>query len=416
MREGIKLFLLDLARIYLFLILGLLLGTYVLNNGAVFNFTQFQLVLILIVVVLIFLERLLHYMQNWKYIIMPYSLKLFSQPKNESKETKVFLDRFVKKKGNTLYYKNRNAIDTKAYTDNQNEILHFFNLFYKPVEINITPHKTKAVKVELIELPKYYEFKPEYLKVGHIFYGISKDGLYHLPIGRQTHLLSVGESGSGKSNLLNCLVYSILLNEEYVDYTYMIDLKGVELYKYSKLPFVKFIDNVENILDLLKELKQLMNNRFKAMQEIGDLLFQGKTIFVLIDEIGTISAYPKAIKDEIYNLMIEIFQKGRAAKIIFLVFAQKIDSTNLPSNVLANIQSKALMKTDSDFNINNTIGTKESIEDITRLKVSEFNRGRMILKDGITSKKSLVQVPFIDKEMEKSMDRYFSSFYKRFER
>lgn len=416
MTEGVKLFLLDLARIYLFLTLGLLLGAYALNNGAALNFNQSQLLLIFIIVGLVFIERLIFYVKYWKYIIMPYSLKLFSQPKNESKETKVFLDKFTKKRGNTLYYKNRNAIDTKAYTDNQNEILHFFNLFHEPVEINITPHKTKAVKVELVELPKHYEFKIEYLRLGYIFYGITKDGLYHLPIDEQTHLLGVGESGCGKSNLLNCLVYSILLNEEYIDYTYMIDLKGVELYKYSKLPYVKFIDNVEGILELLKEIKQIMNNRFKAMQETGDLLFQGKTIFVIIDEIGTISAYPKKIKDEIYNLMIEIFQKGRAAKIVFLVFAQKIDSINLPSNVLANIQSKALMKTESDFNINNSIGTKESIEDITRVKVTEFNRGRMILKDGITSQKSLIQVPYIDKETERSMDRYFSSFYKKFER
>ncbi|RXK10493.1 FtsK/SpoIIIE domain-containing protein [Halarcobacter bivalviorum] len=216
-----------------------------------------------------------------------------------------------------------------------------------------------------------------------------------------TQLLSVGESVYGKSNLLNCLVYSILLNEEYIDYTYMIDLKEVELYIYSKLPYVKFIDNVEDILELLKEIKQIMNNRFKAMQETGDLLYQGKTLLVIIDEIGTISAYPKKIKDEIYNLMIEIFQKGRAAKIIFLVFALKIDSINLPSNVLANIQSKVLMKTKSDFNINNSIETKESIEDITRVKVTEFNRNRMILKDGITSQKSLIQVPYIDKETEK---------------
>lgn len=359
----------------------------------------------------IFLERLSYYITNWKYIIMPYSLKLFSQPKNESKETRVYLDRFIKKQGDILYYKNRNAIDTKAYTTNQNEILHFFKMYNEPVEINVEPYKNKAVKVELVKLPEFYTFQVNYLKKGFIFYGVSKDGLYYLPIKNQTHLLCTGESDSGKSNFLNCLVYSILL--EYIEYTYMIDLKGVELYKYSKLPFVSFIDNVESVLSLFQEIKKVMEDRFEAMQKSGNVLYQSKSIFVIIDEIGTISAYPKVIKDEIYKLMIEIIQKGRAAKIALLVFAQKIDSTNIPSNMLANIQSKALMKTDSDFNINNTIGTKDSIEEITREKVADFNHGRMVLKDGITSKKSLIQVPLIEESMSKAMDKYFTSYYKK---
>ena len=93
--------------------------------------------------------------------------------------------------------------------------------------------------------------------------------------------------------------------------------------------------------------------------------------------------------------MIELFQKGRAARIIFFIFAQKIDSTNIPSNVLANIPTKVLMKTDSDFNINNTIGTKESLEKITLTDPDSFNKGRAILKDGYTSEKILLQIPYV---------------------
>ena len=61
--------------------------------------------------------------------------------------------------------------------------------------------------------------------------------------------------------------------------------------------------------------------------------------------------------------MIELFQKGRACKIIFFIFAQKCESSNIPTNVLTNIQSRILMKTDSDFNTNSMIGTKETIEE-----------------------------------------------------
>ena len=85
--------------------------------------------------------------------------------------------------------------------------------------------------------------------------------------------------------------------------------------------------------------------------------------------------------------MIELFQKGRACKIIFFIFAQKCESSNIPTNVLTNIQSRVLMKTDSDFNTNSMIGTKETIEEITLKEVANFNRGRAIIKDGENSKK-----------------------------
>lgn len=107
--------------------------------------------------------------------------------------------------------------------------------------------------------------------------------------------------------------------------------------------------------------------------------------------------------------MIELFQKGRAAKILLLLFAQKIDSTNIPTNVLTNIQSKVLMKTDSDFNVNNTIGTQEDIQLITKTKVADFNKGRGIVKDGITSEKHLIQVPYLAEKTQNLMIRYFEA-------
>ena len=106
-------------------------------------------------------------------------------------------------------------------------------------------------------------------------------------------------------------------------------------------------------------------------------------------------------------ILIELFQKGRAAKIILLLFAQKIDSTNIPTNVLTNIQSKMLMKTDSDFNVNNTIGMQEEIQLITKVKVADFNKGRAIVKDGLTSDKNLIQVPYVRESIQNMMIEFF---------
>ena len=140
-----------------------------------------------------------------------------------------------------------------------------------------------------------------------------------------------------------------------------------------------------------------------------DKKFKGLPIFVVIDEVGTIGTYfDKKIKDNIFNDMIELFQKGRACKIIFMIFAQKCDSTNIPSNVLTNIQTRVLMKTDSDFNTNAMIGTKETIEEITLQEVANFNRGRAIIKDGESSKKDLIQVPFISENQHLAIVKSFN--------
>lgn len=188
----------------------------------------------------------------------------------------------------------------------------------------------------------------------------------------------------------------------------MIDLKGPELSRYAKIPLVRFTDKIEGVESIFQELKEVMNTRFAYMKEHNQLVFSGKPIYVIIDEVGTIGTYhDKKVKDSIFANMIEIFQKGRAAKIILLLFAQKIDSTNIPTNVLANIQSKILMKTDSDFNINNTIGTQEEIQCITKTKVADFNKGRGIVKDGITSEKYLLQVPYVNEGMQNLMIRFF---------
>lgn len=155
---------------------------------------------------------------------------------------------------------------------------------------------------------------------------------------------------------------------------------------------------------LFIDKKEIMYNRYKVMQKNGDKKFKGLPIFIVIDEVGTIGThYDKKLRDSIFNDMIELFQKGRACKIVFMIFAQKCDSSNIPNNVLTNIQSRVFMKTDSEFNTNATIGTKEKIEEITIKEVSNFNRGRAIVKDGETSVKTLLQVPYISEEQHKSI-------------
>jgi S-DNA-T family DNA segregation ATPase FtsK/SpoIIIE len=236
------------------------------------------------------------------------------------------------------------------------------------------------------------------LQENKVYYGEYKEGGYYQAFDDITHMITAGESGSGKSNFMNLLIMSLLWNIEKIEHLYMIDLKGVELIRYAPLSKVTFVDTLHHTLEVLSIARDEMRERFELMKQQGHVLYEGEPIFIIIDEVGTIgTSSDKKLKDEIFAIMVDLFQKGRAAKIILWLFAQKIDSSNIPSNVLANIQAKVLMKTDSDFNVNETIGTAEQVEEITRDRVADFNKGRAIIKDGITSQKTLVQVPYLHK-------------------
>ncbi|WP_072681601.1 FtsK/SpoIIIE domain-containing protein [Arcobacter sp. LA11] len=411
MKQGLKLLALSIIKAWLIVSGGLFL-ILVIKNGAVaiaIDLLQDNWLTTLIFLTFITLLITGYYMVYWRYIVMPYSLKLISQPKAENKEVSVFLDRFIKydKVTNTLYYKNRNAIDKKLYQDKQKEILHFLGLHDKSVELDIQEHERKYVKIKIYKLPYSFDFDLGKLKKGSIYYGVSKDGNYYKKLDEQTSMITVGESGSGKSNFMSLIIYSLLYNFRKLDSLIFIDLKGVELAQYN-YKHTQFIDTVEKVDIVLKEVKEVMNNRYKIMQEKGHKKFQGKPIFIVIDEIGTIGTHHnKKLRDSIFNTLIELSQKQRAARICTLIFSQKCDSLNLSSQVLTNIQSRVLMKTDSEFNRNATIGNKEVIEEVTSKEVADFNQGRLIFRDGETSNKELIQVPFISQNQHLALVKAF---------
>ena len=417
MNHGIKLLALSLIKAWGLFTMGLFLIFYIKNKAVNVALDSLISPSVIFAISVITFVIIYYYIKNWKYITMPYSLKLITQPKDENRETAVFVDKFIffNRFTNILYFRNKNAIDLKLYQDKKDEIMHFLGFHNKSIEIDIKPLYRKWVKIELYELPNSFNFEIRKLKKGYLYYGISSKGDYYISLENQTSMITVAESGSGKSNLLNLLLYSIFFNygigtneDSNISSTVLIDLKGNELslYKYKG---TQFIDNIEEVATIFTELKEVMYNRYKEMQINGDKLYKGKRIFVVIDEVGTIGTYhDKKLRDSIFNDMIELFQKGRACKIIFLIFAQKCDSTNIPSNVLTNIQSRILMKTDSEFNTNSMIGTKEQIQNITHIDVANFNKGRAIIKDGISSQISLIQVPYVSEEQHRQTVQHFS--------
>lgn len=408
-----RLFLFDLSMCLAVLIWGLFSVIFIAENGAVNGNIEKYEYLFLLCGLVVFLDRTIYYVKYYKLHILPYSLKLYNRVNDEKKESKIYLDRFKKfdKKTDTYYFKNRLAIDKEAYIKAKNQIIHLLGYENKDeVEFEIKAHNKKEIAIRLFKLPKKFDWHIHLLKDKQIYLGHSKNGAYFLPLTDLTSSICCGESGAGKSNFLNMIILSLLHNFNYIDKLDFIDLKGVELSRY-KLNNTSFTDNLEGVNELLENLKNEMNSRFKQMKEKGDLIYDGKYRICLIDEIGTISTHhDKKLKEQIFNNLIELGQKGRASKVLLLVFSQKIDSTNIPTNVLTNLQGSFLLRTSSQFNINNSIGLQEEIEEITRTRVQDFPKGRVIFKDGLTSEKILLQTPFLSQDIQNSMIKYFQSW------
>ncbi len=411
----LNLFFIDTIKYLGLLTLGLFSVILITENGAVLNadiIEKYQYYF-LAVAIFVLMNRIIHFIRYKKFIMLPYSLSLYNRANNEEKDTKIFLDRFKKydKRKKIIYFKNSLSIDKKMYLDLKDRIIHLLGYEdKKEIEIEIEAHKTKEVAIRTYELPTYFEWNTYYLKLEHIYLGHNKNGRYFLPLKDLTSTICCGESGAGKSNFLNMIIFSLLHNSDYIDKLDFIDLKGVELSRY-KLKNTTFTDNIEETEILLENLKNEMNLRFQEMKEKGDLIYNGKYRICLIDEIGTISTHHnKKAKENIFNSLIEIAQKGRASKVILLIFSQKIDSTNIPTNTLTNLQASFLLKTSSNFNVNNTIGLQEEIEEITRTRVQDFPKGRMIYKDGLTSEKILLQTPYLSQDIQQVMIKHFQSW------
>ena len=410
-----RLFLFDLSVCWLTLTLGLFSVMYIAENGTVNELLEKYQYLFLVCYFIVFIERAYYYIKNYKLHILPYSLKLYNRVNDEKKESKIYVDRFksYNKKTDTYYFKNRLAIDKEAYIKAKQQIIQLLGFEdKKEIEIEIKAHNKKEIAIRVYKLPQKFDWGLScgLLRDKKIYLGHSKDGAYFLPFKDLTSAICCGESGSGKSNFLNLIILSLLHNSQYLEKLHFIDLKGVELSRY-KLNNTTFTDKLEGTNELLEELKCDMNKRFQEMKQKGDLIYDGKYRICLIDEIGTISTHhDKKLKEQIFNNLIEIGQKGRASKVLLLIFSQKIDSTNIPTNVLTNLQSSFLLRTSSQYNINNSIGLQDEIEEISRTRVQDFPKGRVIFKNGLSSEKILLQTPFLSQDMQESMIKYFRSW------
>jgi S-DNA-T family DNA segregation ATPase FtsK/SpoIIIE len=171
---------------------------------------------------------------------------------------------------------------------------------------------------------------------------------------------------------------------------------------------VEFVSNIQRLDTLLNEVIADMKQTQKDMLQKGIRTNDTFTL-IIFDEFGAISSYPdKKLRDSIFQKLALISMQGRSSKHLLFMFGQKVDTTTLPSNIVNNLQSRVLLKTSNDNNIN-IIDLKDNIrERITTTEVQDFNKGRAIYKDGLTSQKSLIQFPYISDNFISTAIKYYS--------
>jgi DNA segregation ATPase FtsK/SpoIIIE, S-DNA-T family len=370
------------------------------------------------ILTLSFIFITIFYIRYWKYILMPYSINFHSQFSHNTlievrNKRTLFLDYFIYKKSIKsknvleeifmkdlkrfeLEYANLVSINLEIYRQNKEKILHYLGLISKDYEVNISPKKNKSIVLSFYKLPNFYEIDYSLFQKDLLFLGIYEKGFYYRDINTLDHHLVVGESGSGKSNLMQLFNINFLHNLNRFNKMYMIDLKGgVELKQYERINNIEFVSNIEKLDSLLDNVLKELESTQKFMLE-NNLRKLDTYTLLIFDEIGAVSVYPdKKIKESIFNKLSLIAMQGRASGILLFLFGQKIDSTILPTTITNNIQSRVLLKTSNDNNIN-IIDLKDNIrERISTKEIQDFTKGRVIIKNGFTSDKNLLQIPFV---------------------
>ena len=178
----------------------------------------------------------------------------------------------------------------------------------------------------------YWTLPETYYKIGLC------DLLLHSP-----HVLIGGTTGSGKSVLLDDIIYTIISTHTPNDARIiLVDPKRVTFTKYRHLPHVEQIQTENDaIIKLLNDVVFTMENRYKKMREKGILNYDGKIIFVIIDEIADLM---DTAGKRVLPLIQRIAQLGRASEIHLICATQRPSRKTIPAEMVNNFTSRVALR------------------------------------------------------------------------
>ena len=174
------------------------------------------------------------------------------------------------------------------------------------------------------------------------------------------HTLIAGATGSGKSTVLTGLIHTALYDSPAKARFVIIDPKRVDLIEYADLPHVeRYATSVIQIQEALCYACVVMEARYKYMAQKRLKLYDGSTLFVVIDELADLMTFtdPFYRKDFVYRIQ-HLAQLGRAAKITLLCATQCCLSTVISSAIKCNFASRLALRTATAQDSRNILDVK----------------------------------------------------------
>ena len=153
----------------------------------------------------------------------------------------------------------------------------------------------------------------------------------------EPNCLIAGVPGSGKSVLINSLLFNITAHR----YSFcVIDLKRVELKRWSKSSCsCGSAVTPEGANRLLDGVIALMEKRYVEMENSMQTHYQGRRLYVVIDELADLMSY-KGIEEK----LLKIVRLGRAAEVHIIMATQDPSRRTISGRIQACITSAIALR------------------------------------------------------------------------
>lgn len=214
-------------------------------------------------------------------------------------------------------------------------------------------------------------FRPRrYLLPGGQVYTLFED------MADQPHLLIAGATGSGKSVIVNGIIYNLLHQGPAAAGLILIDPKRVELSQYRQVPHcIQYASEPVEFAEALQTAMAITENRYQKMQRQGIRMFDGGSVYVIIDELADLMTTQKKA---VLPILQRLCQIGRAAKMHVIAATQCPLAAVIPTPLKVNFDARVGLRTRSAQDSRNILGFS-GCEELPR-----YGQGIYMTAEGIT--------------------------------
>lgn len=159
----------------------------------------------------------------------------------------------------------------------------------------------------------------------------------------QSHLLIAGATGAGKSVLINSIIATAVYESPAENQFILLDPKTTELWQWMQLPHcIRYAFETDDMIAALRSAVETMENRLHHMHAVGERLYSGSQIYIVIDELADLLTTAKA---DVVPLLQRTCQLGRAAGIHCIAATQCLLASVLPTQIRVNFPAVVCLRT-----------------------------------------------------------------------